>query len=106
MEKIRIFAETSADLSFDEAKQYGVELFSIPLFVDKYIYRDGIDLDNYMEALENGTPSTLEGMKQAIIDMNIFNSVFVDCTASPEVASIYGDLFENGISVVGCSMLG
>ena len=65
--------------------------------------RDGIDLDNYMEALENGTPSTLEGMKRAIIDMNIFNSVFVDCTASDEVATIYKDLFENGISVVAAN---
>ncbi len=27
-----------------------------------------------------------------IIGMNIFNSVFVDCTASAEVASLYKDL--------------
>lgn len=65
--------------------------------------RDGIDLDNYKEALENGTPTDLEGLKHAVIDMNIFNSVFVDCTASDEVATLYKDFFENGISVVAAN---
>ena len=32
--------------------------------------------------------------------MNIFNSVFVDCTASQEVSDIYQSLLENNISVV------
>ena len=32
--------------------------------------------------------------------MNIFNSVFVDCTASAAVAGLYKDFFEHGISVV------
>ena len=65
--------------------------------------RDGIDLDSYMEALEKGTPTDLEGLRKAVIDMNIFNSVFVDCTASSEVATLYKDFFENGISVVAAN---
>ena len=32
--------------------------------------------------------------------MNIFNPVFVDCTASPKIASIYKDLLEHNINVV------
>lgn len=54
MERIRIVADTSADLTFEEAKAYGIELFSIPLFVDKYIYRDGVDFthDEFYELLD------------------------------------------------------
>ena len=54
MEKIRIVADTSTDLTFEEAKAYGIELFSIPLFVDKYIYRDGVDFthDEFYELLD------------------------------------------------------
>ena len=32
--------------------------------------------------------------------MNIFNSVFVDCTASPDVAALYQDFLDHNISVV------
>ena len=35
--------------------------------------------------------------------MNIFNSVFVDCTASDAVAGLYKDFFEHGISVVAAN---
>ena len=52
--------------------------------------RQGFDLANYREELEaKGTESTLESLRDEIIGMNIFNSVFVDCTASPDVASLY-----------------
>lgn len=63
--------------------------------------RDGIDLDIYKNELENkGIPSSPEILRDNVIDMNIFNSVFVDCTASPDVASIYQDLLEHNVSVV------
>ena len=32
--------------------------------------------------------------------MNIFNSVFVDCTASPDIALLYTELMSKNISVV------
>ena len=51
--------------------------------------RDGFDLANYRQELEEkGTESTLESLRDEIIGMNIFNSVFVDCTASEGVASL------------------
>ncbi len=63
--------------------------------------RDGIDLSNYKELLENeGIPTTPQAVRDRIVEMNIFNSVFVDCTASPAVAEIYGDLLEHNVSVV------
>ena len=63
--------------------------------------RDGIDLSSYRDRLENeGMAISTEKLKDSIISMNIFNSVFVDCTASPSVATLYKAFFEHGISVV------
>lgn len=63
--------------------------------------RDGIDLDNYKQELEqNGIPTTPETLSDHIIKMNIFNSVFVDCTANTEVAGIYESLLDHNVSVV------
>lgn len=44
-------------------------------------------------------------MHDEIIGMNIFNSVFVDCTASAEVASLYKDFLMNNISVVAANKI-
>lgn len=62
--------------------------------------RSGIELSDYREQLESGMEITPEILRDEIIKMNIFNSVFVDCTASEQLASIYEDLFKHGISVV------
>lgn len=37
--------------------------------------------------------------------MNIFNSVFVDCTASNEIAGIYKDLLNHNVSVVAANKI-
>ena len=65
--------------------------------------RDGVDLDNYREALIAGGESNLKRLKEEVIGMNIFNSVFVDCTASEEVASLYQDFLNHNISVVAAN---
>ncbi|MDE6683190.1 MAG: bifunctional aspartate kinase/homoserine dehydrogenase I, partial [Muribaculaceae bacterium] len=68
--------------------------------------RDGIDITCYREELmNNGIESNPEILKENILKMNIFNSVFVDCTASPEIANLYGDLLENNISVVAANKI-
>jgi aspartokinase/homoserine dehydrogenase 1 len=63
---------------------------------------DGLELSNYREQLKQkekaGGSFTI---KQAALQMaNLYNSVFVDCTASAEVSSIYLALLEHNISVV------
>lgn len=62
--------------------------------------KSGLELDGYREALEKGMSITAESLRDEIIKMNIFNAVFVDCTASEELAGIYEELFKHGISVV------
>lgn len=63
--------------------------------------RDGIDLSKYRQLLESdGIPTTPEAVRDHIVEINMFNSVFVDCTASAEVAKIYEGLLSHNISVV------
>ena len=62
--------------------------------------RDGIDLDNYKKLLEQSEASTPEKLRDNVIGMNIFNSVFVDCTASKEISTLYHDFLEHNINVI------
>ena len=65
--------------------------------------RDGIDLSTYREQLERAAPSNIYRLRDEVIGMNIFNSVFVDCTASGEVAGLYQAMLEHNISVVAAN---
>ena len=63
--------------------------------------REGISLENYFDNLmTNGIESSSEAIRDEILKMNIFNSVFVDCTASAETSEIYEDLMSKNVSVV------
>ena len=67
--------------------------------------RDGIDLQTYREQLDKAEPSNARKMLEGILKMNIFNSVFVDCTASIEVSKLYQSLLEHNVSVVACNKI-
>ena len=67
--------------------------------------RDGIDLDNYEQILRAGFPANTEHMRDEIVKMNIFNSVFVDCTASKQIATLYQTFLEHNISVVAANKI-
>ena len=63
--------------------------------------RSGITIDEFRERLENeGIPSELDAYRQEVINMNIYNSVFVDCTASSETANLYESLLQSNVSIV------
>lgn len=76
--------------------------------------RNGIDLSAYedngtfsiaklRDGLKQADPSDLNHLHDEVIGMNIFNSVFVDCTASADVAGLYEDFLSNNISVVAAN---
>ena len=65
--------------------------------------REGIDLGNYREELAKSVPSDINHLREEVIGMNIFNSVFVDCTASSEVAGLYQEFLDHNISVVAAN---
>ncbi len=65
--------------------------------------REGISLENCREQLAHSAPSDLNRLRDEVIGMNIFNSVFVDCTASSDVAGLYQEFLEHNISVVAAN---
>ena len=68
--------------------------------------REGIELTNYRALLdEKGGPSSPQIIRDEVIGMNIFNSVFVDCTANAAVADLYKEFLTHNISVVAANKI-
>ena len=63
--------------------------------------RDGIDIATFREKLLNeGQESSLENFKNEIIKLNMYNSIFVDCTANDKAAGLYAELLNANVSIV------
>ncbi|MDR1336187.1 MAG: bifunctional aspartate kinase/homoserine dehydrogenase I [Tannerella sp.] len=71
----------------------------------RLLCREGLNLENGIlrELDADGEPGSSRDLCEGILEMNIFNSVFVDCTASEEIAGIYEELLKNNISVVAAN---
>ncbi len=67
--------------------------------------RNGLSLDKFRDRLKKAPESNLQRLHDEVIGMNIFNSVFVDCTASGEVASLYADFLEHNINIVAANKI-
>lgn len=67
--------------------------------------REGLELDGYKERLKQAPASNTQHLLDEVVGMNIFNSVFVDCTASAEVASLYAELLDHNINVVAANKI-
>ncbi len=66
--------------------------------------RDGIDLASYRRLLdEEGIDADSARLRDEIVRMNIFNSVFVDCTASRDVAGLYQTFLEHNVNIVAAN---
>lgn len=65
---------------------------------------DGINLTSYKQLLNESTlSSSPQKFVSTMIEMNRFNSVFVDCTANEEVAGQYLRILETNISVAAAN---
>ncbi len=63
--------------------------------------RDGIDIATFREKMLNeGQESSLENFKNEIIRLNMYNSIFVDCTANDKAAGLYAELLNANVSIV------
>lgn len=61
----------------------------------------GIDPANYRAALNaSEEEGGIDHMMRRILELNVFNAVFVDCTASADVAAHYHALLEHHVHVV------
>lgn len=93
---------------YDELKEHSrlkLNVVGIASSKNAIFDRDGIDLNNYREQLHNSEPSTPHSLCENILKMNIFNSVFVDCTASADIAALYPTLLNHNINVVAANKI-
>ncbi|NMA74360.1 MAG: bifunctional aspartate kinase/homoserine dehydrogenase I [Bacteroidales bacterium] len=89
-------------------KENGLKLNVVGIANGSYLLlnREGIPLNNYKELLvKQGKKSSTQALEAGILEMNIFNSVFVDCTASEEISSIYKRLLDHNVSVVAANKI-
>ena len=69
------------------------------------IDKNGLALENVAELLASGESSADEAYFTRLATLTLENSVFVDCTASADIAFKYMNLFKRGYSVVACNKI-
>jgi len=69
------------------------------------VNEDGLDASCAEELLENGQSAADNAFFEALVDRAGENSVFVDCTANPDVCQKYMFLVENGYNIVACNKI-
>ena len=69
------------------------------------IDKNGLELSTIKEQLDNGQSSADEAYFSQLGTLSLENSVFVDCTASADIAFKYMNLFKKGYSVVACNKI-
>jgi aspartokinase/homoserine dehydrogenase 1 len=83
-------------------KEQGLDIQIHGMANSRYMafHEDGFDLSKGVPSEENSEPFQLNRFIRNMFEMNFSNSVFVDCTASEEVASAYHPILESTISIV------
>ncbi len=69
------------------------------------IDKNGLSLSDIQAQLNNGESSADEAYFTQLATLSLENSVFVDCTASADIAFKYMNLFKKGYSVVACNKI-
>ena len=91
----------------EEKRQVKLNLAGICNSSRMLINDEGISPGDWRSLLEKETKkSSVQDFIDKAISENLPNSVFIDNTGSPEVASLYSRLFEHSISVVACNKIG
>jgi aspartokinase/homoserine dehydrogenase 1 len=88
--------------------QNGVKLNVVGIANSKkaLMRREGLDLKTCIRDLkEKGMDSSSTVLRDEIIKMNIFNSVFIDCTSSEKIAGLYETLLNKNISIVAANKI-
>ncbi|MBR1733340.1 MAG: bifunctional aspartate kinase/homoserine dehydrogenase I [Alloprevotella sp.] len=69
--------------------------------------RNGLDTAHYADGTDGLANGSAEGgigrMVKEVLDMNLYNSVFVDCTASSDVAAHYATLLSHNVNIVAAN---
>lgn len=98
--KLLSIIKEQADLLY---KEYQIELNFRGMANSRkmLIQPEPMDLDHWRETLEEqGEISSLERFVEQMREMNLTNSVFIDCTASQDLQNYYKQILSSSISVV------
>lgn len=76
-----------------------VDIFNIMLHTDG-INLDNFDMKQFMDDFRKCPKSDLKTIHDEVLALNLTDMVFVDCTASYEIADLYYDFLSKGISIV------
>ena len=85
------------------SKEFGLEFKIIGLANSRkmLINHGAIKIEQWKEELDtNGTHTNLDKFIEKMRELNLSNSVFIDCTASDEVTERYPEIFSANISIV------
>ncbi|MFZ4520707.1 MAG: bifunctional aspartate kinase/homoserine dehydrogenase I [Bacteroidales bacterium] len=66
---------------------------------------EGINLQEWKETLNHGTPMNLPEFMAFIVQKNLRNPVFVDVTSSEPVTGSYASLLKKSVAVVACNKI-
>ena len=60
----------------------------------------GVELNNWQELLESSERANVAQVVSKIQELNLPNSIFVDCTAADDIAKQYKDILNSSVSIV------
>jgi aspartokinase/homoserine dehydrogenase 1 len=103
-ELIKQIAETKEDFK----RKHHIELRVIAILDSKrkIFSKTGLDLSKWQQKLKDSDlTSEIPALVQRVINNNIINTVFIDCTASEHVAAEYACLMQNRISIVAANKI-
>lgn len=101
IEQIRQQAE-----NLSETLRINIRVIGIARSSRGLINEEGIDLDGPSFSLDVAPAMSISEFADAMIELNLRNSVFVDVTASEDVVEVYSRLLAKSISVVACNKIG
>ncbi|MEA5004809.1 MAG: bifunctional aspartate kinase/homoserine dehydrogenase I [Rikenellaceae bacterium] len=86
----------------------GIEINIVSICNSKYMISDkrGIPLNLIETLLSQGEASDINRFREICCDMNLPESLFVDCTADRDVTSLYQEFMQAGCKVVTCNKIG
>ncbi len=83
-----------------ESKRLNLRLIGLTNTRKMLFDEDGLDLASWASDLATaGEEADLKGFAERLIALNLTNSIFVDCSASEEVASLYESLLAESVAI-------
>ncbi len=90
----------------EERRHLKINLAGICNSKKMLIDADGINISKWREEFDGkGVAGNVKEMITHAVELNLSNAVFLDNTASADVASLYASLFKQSISVVACNKI-